>query len=60
MIIKIRKLSNDETRAQERAEAKAFLAATDWMVARSIEQGKPLDREISEKRAQARAKASTS
>jgi hypothetical protein len=45
--------------AAERAEALAYLASTDWMVVRSVEQGEPLDADVRAKRAAARAKASS-
>lgn len=45
---------------QERSDAMARLAETDWLVVRAIETGKPVPAEISAMRAEARAKAEKS
>lgn len=45
-------------RSAERAAAIAYLAATDWMVVRSVEEGVPLDPDVKAQRAEARKKAS--
>jgi len=42
------------TRARVAAEARRYLADTDWMVIRAAETGKPVPEEVSAARAQAR------
>jgi hypothetical protein len=41
-------------RAQVEAEARAYLAETDWMVIRAAETGKPVPEDVAEARAAAR------
>lgn len=43
--------------AIERAEARAYLSATDWFVTRQVETGKAVPDDIAAKRAEARKKA---
>jgi hypothetical protein len=42
-----------------KSEARAYLAETDWMVVRSVEEKQPLDPEVRAKRAEARKIASS-
>lgn len=51
------KKNSAASRASEvaRAEARAYLASTDWYVVRQAETGKPIPEEVSLKRDQARA-----
>ena len=47
-----------ELRAREKADARAYLASTDWLVTRLAETGKAIPANVAELRAQARATAS--
>lgn len=45
-----------QEREKARAEARAYLASTDWLVVRQAETGMPVPDEVAEKRAAARQK----